>query len=258
MAEMDHDVWQKLSFMEKRAMAANMVPHEACRQMVSILREFNPRLDVQYCLRQLRDISLVYVRNLGEKYVDMSFTEKMHCVRLILYEACQRYWVYECRGAWYEEDKYNAIIELCCIQEEVENSFSTETRLFSRTLRSHALIGGYEHQHCFQWLRDQGSAEAKFEMQCLISENNPEVSRQMEVVKQNWLQDVEAEQLRRHNRAAEESAAAEAAAVAEAAERAQAAPTTPEPTQPEPSTQTSEGDGQQNNEIQHGHFPGQP
>ena len=153
-------------------------------------------------------------------------------------EACQRYWVYECIGAWYEEDKYNAIIELCCIQEEVENSFSTETKLFSRTLRSDALIGGYEHQHCFQWLRDQGSAEAKFEMQCLISENNPEVSRQMEVVKQNWLQDVEDALLR--------------LLVLQCL-------TTPEPTQPEPSpepsTQTSEGDGQQNNEIQHGHFP---
>ena len=56
------DVQTRQTYIEKRAMNENMLPHEALRMFDNVLHEFSPGGDVSWPLRQFRDIEKNHLR----------------------------------------------------------------------------------------------------------------------------------------------------------------------------------------------------
>ena len=71
-------------------MNTNMMPHEGVRQMHMILALFRPEGDSYWCMRQIRDIAVVYMRVLSQTYPHMKGTENAWVVNILVVEACKR------------------------------------------------------------------------------------------------------------------------------------------------------------------------
>ena len=65
------DVQTRQTYIEKRAMNENMLPHEALRMFDKALNEFNTTSDPSWPLRKFRDIALSYWRALSVKYAGL-------------------------------------------------------------------------------------------------------------------------------------------------------------------------------------------
>ena len=113
------DVQKRQTYIEKRAMNENMLPHEALRMFDKALHEFQTTSDPSWPLRKFRDIALSYWRALSVKYVGiLPRPEKMALCEVVLFEAMKRY-------TTHTDDlgraKYKFIVALAEAQEEQEN-----------------------------------------------------------------------------------------------------------------------------------------
>ena len=69
-------ILEKLNFLERRSMNLNSKPHESCRQLMQIWTEFDPSGDPAWPLRQMRGVSLDYMRTLSMHYPKMDEQER--------------------------------------------------------------------------------------------------------------------------------------------------------------------------------------
>ena len=112
------DVQKRQTYIEKRAMNENMLPHDALRMIDKVLHEFQPEGDASWPLRQFRDVTLAYFRALSVKYAGiLKEKEKMSLCEVVLFEAMKRYVTHT--DEW-GRAKYKYIVALAEKQEELE------------------------------------------------------------------------------------------------------------------------------------------
>ena len=112
------DVQKRQTYIEKRAMNENMLPHEALRMFDKALNDFNTTSDPSWPLRKFRDIALSYWRALSVKYAGiLKEKEKMSLCEVVVFEAMKRYVTNT--NEW-GRAKYKYIVALAETQEELE------------------------------------------------------------------------------------------------------------------------------------------
>ena len=116
------DVQKRQTYIEKRAMNENMLPHEALRMFDKALHEFQTGSDASWPLRQFRDITLAYFRALSVKYAGiLKEKEKMSLCEVVLFEAMKRYVT---QADEWSRAKYKYIVALAEKQEEQEEKLA--------------------------------------------------------------------------------------------------------------------------------------
>ena len=112
------DVQKRQTYIEKRAMNENMLPHEALRMFDKALHEFQTTSDPSWPLRKFRDIALSYWRALSVKYAGiLKEKEKMSLCEVVVFEAMKRYVT---NTKEWGRAKYKYIVALAETQEELE------------------------------------------------------------------------------------------------------------------------------------------
>ena len=116
------DVQKRQTYIEKRAMNENMLPHEALRMFDKALHEFQTTSDASWPLRKFRDIALSYWRALSVKYAGvLKEKEKMSLCEVVVFEAMKRYVTHT--DEW-GRAKYKYIVALAEKQEEQEEKLA--------------------------------------------------------------------------------------------------------------------------------------
>ena len=112
------DVQTRQTYIEKRAMNENMLPHEALRMFDKALNDFNTTSDPSWPLRKFRDIALSYWRALSVKYAGiLKEKEKMSLCEVVVFEAMKRYVT---QADEWSRAKYKYIVALAEKQEDEE------------------------------------------------------------------------------------------------------------------------------------------
>ena len=175
----------KLSFIERRSMNENMKPHEAVRQVMEILNSFQPEMDCQWPLRQIRDVCLDYLRALSLRFPSMVPEERSMLVRLMMHEACKRH-LWSCNER--EREKFRVTTRLCEAIETGEKSYCKKSRLFAeRALSVEQVEQGYEKCAAYIWLKDNGGIEGQYEAQTILIEQHESVTEIITLIRNEWM-----------------------------------------------------------------------
>ena len=164
----------KVSYLEKRTMNDNMKPHEAMRQLMQILSDFDMNGDPQWPLRSMRDVCLDYMRALSARYGNMEPEVRAALVRLVVFEACKRH-IWSLHTDTEGLRKYEAIWAFCNEIEMNESGICCEGRFFTSELRTSEIEKGYVACSAYRFLAERGDPVSKFEMQTILLENEPQV-----------------------------------------------------------------------------------
>ena len=157
----------KESMNEVRLMLSNMKPHELIRMIMIALSDFEPRGDLYWPLRKIRDYVLDYLRCLSEKYPGMKALEKSHLCRVIVFEACRR----QLEGVeqdQQEREKFHFTLKVMSQIEKSERGLKHCAKLFTSVvgdIDEQTLRRCYQTNLSFRWLLESGSIEAHYEMQ---------------------------------------------------------------------------------------------
>ena len=181
----------KVSFLEKRSMNDNMKPHEAVRQLMQVLSEFDMNGDPQWPLRSMRDICLDYMRALSARYGGMAPDVRAALVKLVMFESCKRH-IWTIHGDREGLRKYEAIMACSQTIEENESGACRECRFFcSGELKVESLERGYLACEAYVWLGQHGDAVSKYEMQTILLENEAEVRNRTTAMNNEFLRLIE-------------------------------------------------------------------
>ena len=174
----------KLSYIERRSMNENLKPWEAVRQIQEVFVSVEPAGDAGWVLRTVRDICLLYLRAISQRYASMKSEEMLRLVQLVVFEACKRH-VMSIVGDEKAREKYALTIELCEAMEDAEDSICQQARIFTLTsLRIEVVEQGYESNVAYDWIKKNASIAAKFEMQTVLRENYEKVKKVKETILQ--------------------------------------------------------------------------
>ena len=154
MAVEQANIEYRLGFIERRAMNDNIKPHEAVRQLMQVLDDFQVSGDVTWPLRSIRDISLDYLRAISMRYPNMSENEKNYLARLTFFEVVKRT-VRSLQGNERGLQTQAMTVALCEGIERAEQS-CTRARLFPEGALSNDTVEmGYEKSEAYNWLRQK-------------------------------------------------------------------------------------------------------
>ena len=143
----------KLTFMEKRQMALNILPHEAIRMIVQTYDEYQETGDPTRLLRSVRDTLLLYMRVLSVKYPSMPFNEKKALTQVLLFEAHRRH-LYDLQGNETRLRKYRHMVSLMESNETIEMSPMTTMSTFFPfgAMSPERVLRGYDDCEGYAWL----------------------------------------------------------------------------------------------------------
>ena len=175
----------KLSFIERRSMNENMKPHEAVRQVMEILNSFQPEMDCQWPLRQIRDVCLDYLRALSLRFPSMVPEERSMLVRLMMHEACKRH-LWACNER--DREKFRVTVRLCEAIETGEMSYCRESRIFHEAALSLEKVEqGYESCEAYIWLKANGGIEGQYEAPTILNEMDVSVRAITSRIRDAWI-----------------------------------------------------------------------
>ena len=151
-------------------MKDNLKPHEYIRKVMEVFQTFEHEGDLTWPLRQIRELSVTYMRAVMMRYKNVTDVEAHELTKLFLFEAAKRH-EYDL-----DEDmrfKYDLLVELSSKIEDTEDGICSSLRLFDKgSLTRPKLAEDYEGNESYQWLKLKGTFEGTMEIMTVLRENS--------------------------------------------------------------------------------------